>query len=220
MNQVSHSNENNNLADEGVNRDSKTPKTARGAKTKSKILSAAAIEFGARGYHDCQIGDITRRASVGMGTFYIYFTTKEAIFRELVSYMGHLTRQHIAQNINGAKSRLDAEKRGLRAFIEFAREHKDLYRIVMESQFVAPDAYTQYYSVFQKAYANQLTAAQIKGEISEGDNQIRAWSLIGLSVFLGMRFGIWDDAEDIDSITEAGFDLIENGLSPRANTKK
>ncbi len=201
MNQASH-----------LKTESKTPKTARGEKTKSKILAAAAIEFGNRGYHECQIVDITRSANVGMGTFYIYFPTKEAIFRELVAYMGQLTRQYIGQQILGSKDRLDAERRGLKAFIGFARQHKDLYRIVMESQFVAPDAYNEYYSVFQRAYANQLDSAAANGEISSGDNQIRAWSLIGLSVFLGMRFGVWDESQDLDEITDAAFDLIKNGL--------
>lgn len=213
MNQASYLKPEENSAPEGAISSSKTPKTARGEKTKSKILAAAAIEFGKRGYHECQIVDITRSANVGMGTFYIYFPTKEAIFRDLVVYMGQLTRQHIGQQILGSKDRLEAEKRGLKAFIGFAREHKDLYRIVMESQFVAPDAYNEYYSVFQRAYVNQLDNAEENDEIRKGDNQVRAWSLIGLSVFLGMRFGIWDDTQDLDMIADAAFDLIKNGLS-------
>lgn len=213
MNQASYYNNTESDGEVGSKYESKTPKTARGVKTKSKILAAAAIEFGKRGYHDCQIVDITRAANVGMGTFYIYFPTKEAIFRELVSYMGQLTRQHIGLEIAGSTNRLEAEKRGLRAFIGFARQHKDLYRIVMESQFVAPDAYSEYYSVFQRAYSNQLDIAEVNGEISKGENQIRAWSLIGLSVFLGMRYGVWDDSDDLDVLTNAAFDLIENGLA-------
>ena len=213
MNQASYSKLGNTDDANGNKSESKTPKTARGIKTKSKILSAAAIEFGKHGYHDCQIVDITRAADVGMGTFYIYFSTKEAIFRDLVEYMGQLTRQFIGQQIAGSQNRLEAEKLGLKAFIGFARQHKDLYRIVMESQFVAPDAYNEYYSVFQRAYANQLDSAQTNGEIRAGENQIRAWSLIGLSVFLGMRYGVWDDSDDLDAITNAAFDLIENGLA-------
>lgn len=190
----------------------KNPKTARGAKTKAKLLEAASLEFGARGYHECMIADITKRANVAMGTFYVYFESKEVVFRELVQYMGQTTRAYISKKLEGVSDRLEAEKKGLHAFIEFARANKDLYRIVMESQFVAEDAYRDYYSSFQKAYAENLKNASSKGEIRSGDDEVRAWSLIGLSVFLGMRYCIWDDSQKVDDIADAAFDLIKNGL--------
>lgn len=192
----------------------KSPKTARGAKTKAKLLEAAAIEFGQKGYHDCMIADITGRAKVAMGTFYVYFESKEEVFRELVQHMGVTTRAYISKKLEGITNRLEAEKKGLVAFIEFARANKDLYRIVMESQFVAEDAYRDYYNSFHKAYSENLTNAAQKGDISKGNDEVRAWSLIGLSVFLGMRYCIWDDSQNIDTIADGAFALIENGLSP------
>lgn len=202
MNQVSYSSED------------KTPKTARGAKTKAKLIEAAAAEFGSKGYHACMIADITGRANVAMGTFYVYFESKEEVFRELVSYMGHMTRAHISQKIEGISNRLDAERAGLEAFLEFAREHKDLYRIVMESQFVAEDAYREYYKIFHDAYAVNLDIAMEKKEISEGDNDVRAWALIGMSVFLGMGFGVFNKDFDTKEVAQKAFDLIKNGLNP------
>lgn len=192
----------------------KTPKTKRGIKTKAKLLEAAEIEFGSRGFHECMIADITRRAGVAMGTFYIYYESKEEIFRELVSHMGRLTRSYIAQKISGIESRLEAEKQGFKAYIEFARENKNLYRIVMESQFVALDAFKEYYRVFANAYETNLNVAVEKGQIRAGNNEIRAWSLIGLSTYLGLKFGIWDEQMPAQEITEAAFDFIENGLKP------
>lgn len=192
----------------------KSPKTARGAKTKAKLLGAAATEFGNKGYHDCMIADITGRAKVAMGTFYVYFESKEEVFRELVQHMGVTTRAHISKKLEGVTNRLEAEKKGLIAFIEFARANKDLYRIVMESQFVAEDAYREYYNSFHKAYCENLTNASQKGDISHGNDEVRAWSLIGLSVFLGMRYCIWDDSQDINMIVDGAFALIEKGLAP------
>jgi AcrR family transcriptional regulator len=190
----------------------KNPKTARGAKTKAKLIEAAVKEFGARGYHECMIADITKRANVAMGTFYVYFESKEEIFRELVQFMGQTTRAYISKQLEGVTNRLEAEKKGLVAFIEFARKNKDLYRIVMESQFVAEDAYRDYYNSFHKAYCENLETASKNGAIRDGDNDVRAWGLIGLSVFLGMRYCIWDDSETVENITKAAYDLIENGL--------
>jgi AcrR family transcriptional regulator len=192
----------------------KEPKTRRGAATRAKLLDAAEAEFGARGYHEGSIAEITRRAGVALGTFYVYFDSKEAIFRALVAHMGHLTRAHIARRVEGAPDRLAAERAGLHGFLEFARAHTNLYRIVMESQFVAEDAYRAYYVTFAEAYRNNLAIAERRGEIRPGDAETRAWALIGLSVFLGMRYGAWEDQAAIDTVVDGAFDLIAHGLAP------
>ena len=49
------------------------PKTKRGRETLNRIVSAAAQEFYEKGYHSASINDITRRAGVASGTFYVYF---------------------------------------------------------------------------------------------------------------------------------------------------
>lgn len=190
----------------------KTPKTRKGLATKAKLLEAAEAEFGERGYHDGSIVEITRRAGVGLGTFYVYFESKEAIFRALVTHMGHETRTFIARQVEDAPDRLQAERAGMRAFFHFARAHKNLYRIVMESQFVAEDSYRAYYEAFAEGYRRNLEIAADKGEIRDGDSGIRAWSLIGLSVFLGMRYAVWDESTDLEAVVDAASDLIERGL--------
>lgn len=191
------------------------PKTARGRRTWEKLLDAAQREFGERGFHDAAINRITESAGVAMGTFYVHFESKEAIFRTLVSHMGHVTRRWIAERVADAPDRLAAERLGLEAFIDFVRDHGDLYRIVNEAQFVAPDAYKEYYSNFAAAYSRRLADAETKGEIRPGENEQRAWALIGASVFLGMRFGIWDDSQPVAEVAKGAADLVEFGLTPR-----
>jgi AcrR family transcriptional regulator len=195
------------------------PKTKRGQQTRAKILKAAEDEFGARGFHDASIAEITRGAGVAMGTFYVYFDSKETVFRALVLHMGHETRAHITQKLVDAPDRLAAERIGLRAFIEFARIHTNLYRIVMESQFVAEDAYRDYYDLFANSYRRNLQQASEKGEIRPGDHEVRAWSLIGLSVFLGMRYGVWQSDVPLDPVIDAAFDMIERGLMPEESRR-
>lgn len=192
----------------------KQPKTRRGRKTRDKLLQAAEVEFGSRGYHDAAISEITRRAGVALGTFYTYFESKEEVFRALVSYMGGLTRQWIHGRVDAAPDRLNAERRGVEAFIDFVREHRDLYRIVNEAQFVAEDAYRDYYASFAGAYAHNLDTAAAGGEIRPGDNEVRAWALCGMTVFLGMRFALWDDSASAADTAAAAADLVALGLAP------
>jgi AcrR family transcriptional regulator len=198
-----------------VSSSDKIPKTARGKKTREKLLVAAEKEFGERGFHDAAISSITQRAGVALGTFYVYFDSKEEIFRALVSYMGHHTRSWIAQRVADVPDRLTAERKGLEAFIEFAREHKNLYRIVSEAEFVANDAFHQHYDVFAKAYQENLTAAGERGDIRKGDYEIWSWALIGMAVFLGMRYADWDESRPATDVADSMADLIANGITPR-----
>lgn len=194
---------------------SKEPKTRRGRETRNRLLDAAEIEFGERGYHEAAISGITARAGVALGTFYVYFDSKEEIFRALVSHMGRLTRHWIAERVGATPDRLTAEQRGIEAFIEFVRAHRNLYRIVSEAQFVAEDAFREYYSVFADAYRDNLEQAAAKKEIRPGDYEVWSWALIGMNVFLGMRFADWDEARPAAETAAAVADLLTAGMRSR-----
>lgn len=49
-----------------------------------QILDAAFHEFGERGLAGARLDDIARRAGVAKGTIYLYFPTKEVLFKEMV----------------------------------------------------------------------------------------------------------------------------------------
>ncbi|MCM0033469.1 TetR/AcrR family transcriptional regulator [Sandarakinorhabdus limnophila] len=194
----------------------KTPRTERGRKTLRLILDAAAEEFGARGYHEGSIARIAQRAGVAIGSFYTYFDSKEAVFRALVADMSRQVQDHVVPVMLAAPDRLAAERVGLAAFLDFVRNHKSLYRIIDESAFVAEDAYRRHYVEVAEGYARSLEQAFGRGEVSDGDWQVRAWAIMGMNVFLGLKFGVWDDSRPVDEIAAAAHALITNGLAPRA----
>ena len=190
----------------------KNPKTSRGRKTRRMILDAAEAEFGEKGFHEGSISGITRRAGVALGTFYTYFDSKEAIFQALVAYMSRRTREWIGERVAGATDRLTAERLGIEAYIEFARQHRGIYRIISEAEFVATDAYREHYEGFARAYRRNLGKAARNGEIREGDYEAWAWAIMGIVVFLGMRFVIMDESKSPSEVADIMTDLIANGI--------
>lgn len=56
----------------------------RKAESRQRLLAAARQLFVERGYHDTRPQDISRLADVGHGTFYLYFSDKQACFRAFV----------------------------------------------------------------------------------------------------------------------------------------
>jgi AcrR family transcriptional regulator len=199
----------------------KEPRTERGRKTLRKLIDAAAAEFGERGYHEAAITGITRRAGVALGSFYTYFESKEEVFRALVHEMSRATRAHVAEAVKDAPDRLAAERLGLEAFISFVRKHPELYRIIEEAQFVAQDAYREHYLTFVDGYRRNLAGARARHEISGGSGEVdetdeaRAWALIGISVFLGMRYGVWDQSLSPARVADIAIELVSEGLRTR-----
>ncbi len=195
------------------------PATARGEATRQKLLSAAEGEFGERGFNRASVSSITKRAGVGQGTFYLYFPSKEDILRELVRHMGRALRRALAE-ATGAKAtgevggRLELERAGFRAFFRFCLAHENLYRVVMESQFVDERVYREYYETLADAYGAGLEAAQAQGEVRAGDAAAQAWALMGVAHFLGLRHAIWEGREPPDEVMETAFDFLTHGLSP------
>ncbi|OWV40967.1 TetR/AcrR family transcriptional regulator [Mameliella alba] len=195
-------------------RSASIPKTKRGQDRRAKILGAAEMVMGKHGFSAASIAQITRAADTALGTFYIYFQSKEEIFHELVLEMGRITRSIMSQAIAGAPNRLEAERAGLRAFLMFVQERPTLYRIVEEARFVDPVAYRDYFSGFAEAYAAGLRSAETRGEISSGDAEVRAWALMGLSKALGDRYVLWEETPDIDRVVDEAHALICKGLAP------
>jgi AcrR family transcriptional regulator len=177
----------------------KAPRTARGERTMRKILDAAREEFGERGFAESSIVGITQRAGVALGTFYTYFESKEGLFKALVRDMSAQVRDTVGPALGDATDGLDGERRALAMFLHFVREHRDIYRIIDESEFVEPAAYREHYETTATRIAARLRTARGKGEIGRGftdeDIDILAWGMMGANVFLGLRFAVWDDVD-------------------------
>ncbi len=197
----------------------KTPRTERGRKTLRSLLDAAAVEFGEKGFHDGSISGITRRAGVALGSFYTYFDSKDAIFQALVRDMSSKVRDHVAPRLREATNALEAERIGLESFLEFVREHHEVYRIIDESEFVDHAGYRHHYSSTVERIRQRLEAAaaggEIRGDLTAETSEIYAWAIGGMNVFLGIRFGLWDAASDPARIAAVTNDLLARGLAAK-----
>ena len=196
----------------------KAPRTPRGERTRRKLLHAALAEFGERGFSDASITAITKRAKVALGTFYTYFDSKEEVFKALVSDMSDQVRDHVAPVLAEASDSIDGERRALAAFLRFASEHKEVYRIIDEAEFVDPEGFKTHYETTAARIAGRLARGEARGELrrdeSEAANEIIAWALMGANVFLGLRFAVWGsgDADEVAAVTSR---LLRFGLAAR-----
>ena len=188
--------------------------TRKGEATRARLMAAAEEVFGAKRYHGASVVDITQAAGVAQGTFYVYFPSKLAIFRELVTDLSNALRKHIAISVSDLDNRLEIERAGIRAFLGFIMEHKYLYRIVREAETVDEELYRWYYQTLAKGYSAGLAHAVEKGQVQHLDPEALAYALMGVSDFLGMRWVLWEDREPPEDFFGATMRFIEWGLHP------
>ncbi len=194
----------------------KTPRTERGRRTLRALLDAAALEFGERGFHEASISAITRRAGVALGSFYTYFDSKDAVFRALVTDLSAQVRDHVGPAVRAAGDGIAAEKAGLAQFIGFVRQHKEIYRIIDEAEFVDAESFRSHYASTAERIEQRLKAAAVKGEVRADVSDVHAWAIMGMNVFLGLRFGVWSEDRSVDELADAAASLLRRGLAPDA----
>jgi AcrR family transcriptional regulator len=191
--------------------------TPRGQRTRAKLLKAAESIFGEKGYERASIADITRKASVALGTFYVYFPDKQSIFVEVVDELGSRLRRLIGEATAGCESRMEVEREGLRTFFQFVRQHPNLYRVVRQAEFVDEACYRRYYDRFAKGYVRGLTDAMTQGEVRRMDPEALAYCLMGIGDFLGMRWILWEDNPGMERVLDTAMGLIQHGLDARSS---
>jgi len=191
----------------------RAPRTERGRRTRRALLDAAAIEFGERGFHDSSIVGITQRAGVALGSFYTYFESKEAIFHALVSDMSATVGAVGAAAVEGLDHPLDREQAVTSAFIAFASEHKELYRIIDEAEFVDPTTWRAHYETAATRITARLKLGAENNYLRADIGEVEAWALMGMNVFLGMRFGVWGRDVTPEEIGRRVAALLKQGLA-------
>ena len=187
------------------------PKSARGQKTREKLLRAAEKVFGDKGYYESSISEITTKAGLGSGTFYIYFSSKYEIFEALVKNLNHELRKSIKIGTNGLESREEIEKKGFELFFDFVKKHRRFYRIVRQSEYLDLDLFKWYYSSISKGYSEGLQEAFENGEFASNDAELISYALMGIADFIGLRYEVWEESLDGPKFKNL-MNFIFNGL--------
>jgi AcrR family transcriptional regulator len=171
--------------------------TARGERTRRRLLEAAERIFAEVGYHDASIVKITEAAGVGQGTFYLYFASKKQVFDEVVLDLNTRVRHAMTEASAAGKTRSERELLGFGAFFRFTAEHPALYRIIRQAEFVSPEMLQTHYDRLMRPYAAGLEQAMAAGEVAAGNPEVLAWSLMGIGELVGMRWILWNGEQEM-----------------------
>ncbi|MBU1374511.1 MAG: TetR/AcrR family transcriptional regulator [Alphaproteobacteria bacterium] len=157
----------------------------RKADRPAEIVQAALAVFAEKGFAAAKLEDIARRAGVSKGALYLYFETKEDIFRAVVG-------QGIAPNVGAVQAMAAAHPgpladllRGVTAHLATVVSHTPLggvLKMVVGESGNFPEIarvwHDELVSPALGAMATAIQAAQARGEVKPGDPRIYALQLI------------------------------------------
>lgn len=200
------------------------PRTRRKEARPGEIIDAAVALFAERGYGATRLEDVARRAGVAKGTLFVYFPTKEALFRAVA-------RSILSANLNGiAHAATDPE----RSFSELVPtllaqaaangegQLPVIMRLLIAESRTFPDlARVWHDEVVSKVLAlvtGAIERAQARGEVRAGDPRLHAFSILG-PMLAGMLYrqifaGIDETPPDLRALAALHGETLVNKLKP------
>jgi AcrR family transcriptional regulator len=203
---------------------------AQGERTLRKLLDAGIEVFGRNGFHATRVQDIVKHAGTSHGTFYLYFSNKEDLFRQLAADIGdELTA--LADSLGELEPTAEARRRlhaWLGRFITVYRHYGPLLRAWTAAEMGANDAGRLGADIlgrFTAALAERV--ARIEGLPTSP--QVTALALVALierfSFFALVRQVRSSADEVVDALTDAVWSTLFGrdatpGAGSRANRGK
>lgn len=197
-----------------MDKDIKLPNTRNGRATFQLIVDTAITVFYEQGYHATTIKDITNKAGIGAGTFYLYFKNKLVLYRYILNQFQHEIRKRISEKVVTIEGRFNKEKEGIKTFVKFAIENPHAYNIIWESLYIDKQLFIEYYDGFAKRYERGLKQSIIDGEMFDVDTELVSYILMGVSNFIGLKIllNLGSNNDDIDRIVDQVMDIIKTGI--------
>lgn len=150
------------------------------------IFETAAMVFAERGYHQTSVKDITDRAEISVGTFYLYFKNKEDIFEalydETYQIMSSINNYAVYGKEAGVAERFS---RALASSVWVYQKYKELAKILLiEAVGLNPRFEMKYSEIMLKTCENMegiLEDLKARGLVDIPDAKIAAIAYEGSS---------------------------------------
>jgi AcrR family transcriptional regulator len=192
--------------------------TQRGRERRQQLMQFAAGRFAEQGYHPTSVAEIVQGLGVGKGVFYWYFSSKEELFLEILKEAQQDLRRTQQQAIDGVDDPLRRIEQGIQASMRWSSEHPELYNLfafaATEERF-AP-ALRKGQEVAVRDAMRHVQEGMDLGEIRDGDPNLIAHAILGVTSHLARRF-IHEQGQPWHDVADAAVAFcLEGVLAPSA----
>jgi AcrR family transcriptional regulator len=108
--------------------------SSRRAQRRRTIIEAAAKQFAAHGYNDCDMECVAAEAGIGKGTLYLYFPGKQDLFFACVDLAMKQMQSAIAAAAESTSEPLEKIDRAIRAYLEFFDSRPEYVELLIQER--------------------------------------------------------------------------------------
>jgi len=131
------------------------------------------VEFEERGFHGVRVDDVVRRAGISHGTFYLYFSNKEDLFKALLKDALH-DMEIVAGDfpvVTSDGTGLTVLRQWVRKFFRAYAAHATVIRILSQADLVPEEVFGDglrlFFSIAEAMTTGMTAAAQAAGKQQE-----------------------------------------------------
>ncbi len=192
---------------------------SKSARTRVRILDAAAEVLGARGYASTRLSEVAEKADVQTPALYYYFASRDELVEEVLHTGVVQIREHLTASLDALPDGISTLER-LSVAVEEHLRHQlaqpSYAAAAIRNAAQVPEAIRQRIAAEQRSYgeiwASLLRSAQEAGELREGTDLHMAQMLV-----LGALnwTGEWSDPQrgNIEALVSNAKAFVLNGLT-------
>jgi AcrR family transcriptional regulator len=186
----------------------------RKQRTRAELVVAATRVLGDKGLQATKIADIAAAADVGVGTFYLHFDTKEALYDALVEDAVQRMKAAIDAAREGIDDPVAESHAATGAMCRFARDNREVFKLVFGPTAAHHDVVRRAQAIFAEDIERTIRRGIERGVFGSVPPAIAAQAMVGMSTQL-LAWWTEHEAVPVEWLNETIVTLTLRGLSPR-----
>jgi len=190
----------------------------RRERTRTELLAAATRVLAEKGLDQTKVSDIAAAADVGVGTFYLHFADKEALFDAVVDD----TVRRLKATVDDARARAREPRAKIvatnRAFFRFAHDNREVFKIVFGHAAAYNDLIRRALSLFIASIEKEVRQGIAAGAFAQLPPALVAQAVVGMATQV-ISWWTENDSVPIETLIETTTTLALHGITPGAAAK-
>ena len=182
------------------------------ARRREQLLEVALHVFASRGFHQTSMNDVAEAAGVTKPVLYQHFTSKRALYLELLELVSLRLMSAIDEATGAAAGPREQVQRGLRAYFRFVVESPDEYQLMFGGGTRRDAEFAQEAARLERSIAEVIAQLITVEGLVEHERVLLAHGIVGIAEG-ATRHWLGDDLDlDADEMADRVADLVWRGL--------
>ncbi|MFP5321348.1 MAG: TetR/AcrR family transcriptional regulator [Acidimicrobiia bacterium] len=179
---------------------------------REQLLEVALRVFAARGFHSTSMNDVADTAGVTKPVLYQHFSSKRALYLELLELVSRRLMAVIGEATSSAGGPRQQVERGLRAYFRFVVESRDEYQLMFGGGTRRDVEFAQEATRLERSIAEIIASLIVVEGLGEHERLLLAHGVVGLAEG-ATRHWVGDELDlDADAVAARVADLAWRGL--------